>query len=79
MDLRVSRRELDPAMIVVLLTVGYLHKGYPPPGIRTHAGRPLHGEPPKMRPGIDPSAVAERLVRAIELDERDVPASSFTP
>jgi NAD(P)-dependent dehydrogenase (short-subunit alcohol dehydrogenase family) len=43
------------------------------------AGRPLHGEPPKMREGLDPSVVAERLVRAIELDERDVPASSFTP
>lgn len=43
------------------------------------AGRPLHGEPPKMRPGLDPGIVAERLVRAIEFDERDVPASSFTP
>jgi cyclic-di-GMP-binding biofilm dispersal mediator protein len=43
------------------------------------AGRPLHGEPPKMRPGLDPGTVAERLVRAIEYDERDVPASSFTP
>lgn len=42
------------------------------------AGRPLHGEAPKMRPGLDPLVVAERLVRAIELDERDVPASSFT-
>ena len=43
------------------------------------AARPLHGEPPKMRPGLDPGAVAERLVRAIEFDERDVPASSFAP
>lgn len=41
------------------------------------AGRPLHGEPPKMRPGLDPGIVAERLVRAIEFDERDVPASAF--
>ena len=30
-----------------------------------------------MRPGLDPGVVAERLVRAIEHDERDVPASSF--
>ncbi len=41
------------------------------------AGRPLHGEAPKMREGLDPGIVAERLVRAIEFDERDVPASSF--
>ena len=43
------------------------------------AGRPLHGEPPKMRKGLDPAVVAERLVLAIEQDERDVPASAFTP
>jgi len=43
------------------------------------AGRPLHGEPPKMRAGLDPAVVAERLVLAIEQDERDVPASAFTP
>ncbi len=43
------------------------------------AGRALHGEPPQMRAGLDPSVVAERLVRAIEDDERDVPASAFTP
>ena len=42
-------------------------------------GRPLHGEPPKMREGLDPAVVAERLVLAIEQDERDVPASAFTP
>ena len=43
------------------------------------AGRPLHGQAPKMREGLDPAVVAERLVRAIEADERDVPASAFTP
>lgn len=43
------------------------------------AGRPLHGQPPKMREGLDPAVVAERLVLAIEQDERDVPASAFTP
>lgn len=41
------------------------------------AGRSLHGKPPRMREGLDPGVVVERLVRAIELDERDVPASSF--
>ena len=43
------------------------------------AGRALCGEPPKMRKGLDPAVVAERLVLAIEQDERDVPASAFTP
>lgn len=42
-------------------------------------GRPLHGEPPRMRAGLDPVVVVDRLLRAIEFDERDVPASSFTP
>ena len=32
-----------------------------------------------MRPGLDPRVVAERLVLAVERDERDVPASTFTP
>jgi hypothetical protein len=32
-----------------------------------------------MRQGLDPAVVAERLVLAIEQDERDVPASAFTP
>jgi len=43
------------------------------------AGRALHGEPPRLREGLDPAVVAERLVRAIEQDERDLPASAFTP
>ena len=42
------------------------------------AGRGLHGTPPRLRPGLDPVIVAERLVRAIEFDERDLPAASFT-
>ena len=42
-------------------------------------GRGLHGEPPRMRAGLDPTLVAERLVRAIEDDERDVPGSAFGP
>lgn len=42
------------------------------------AGRALQGEPPKMREGLDPGVVAERLVLAIEQDEREIPASAFT-
>jgi len=41
-------------------------------------GRRLHGEPPRLREGLDPASVAERLVLAIEQDQRDVPASAFT-
>ena len=49
-----------------------------PPHTETgFASRGLYGEPPKMRTGLDPAAVAERLVLAIEQDERDVPASAF--
>ena len=51
-----------------------------PPHTETRlAGRALHGEPPRLRPGLDPTLVAERLVRAIEDDERDVPGSAFAP
>ncbi len=41
------------------------------------ADRPLYGEAPRMRPGLDPAAVAERLVQAIEQGERDVPSGAF--
>ena len=43
------------------------------------ASRALCGESPKMREGLEPAVVAERLVLAIEQDERDVPANAFTP
>ena len=43
------------------------------------AGRALHGESPRMLAGLDPAIVAERLVQAIEDDERDVPGSAFAP
>lgn len=42
------------------------------------SGRPLHGAPLKLREGLDPTVVAERLVLAIERGEREVPASAFT-
>ena len=67
---RVLAREVRPRGISVI-------DARPPHTETGLAGRPLHGEPPKMRPGLDPGVAAERLVRAIEHDERDVPASSF--
>ncbi len=41
------------------------------------AGRPVAGEAPTLPTGLDPGAVAERIVRAILDDERDLPASAF--
>ncbi len=32
-----------------------------------------------MNKGLNPAVVSERLLHAIEQDERDVPASAFTP
>jgi cyclic-di-GMP-binding biofilm dispersal mediator protein len=43
------------------------------------AQRPLHGAAPRLPAGLDPAAVAARLVHAIEHDERDVPAAAFRP
>ncbi|MDT0166581.1 SDR family NAD(P)-dependent oxidoreductase [Actinotalea sp. AC32] len=41
------------------------------------AGRPIAGEAPPLGPGLDPDVVAERVVRAVEQGEKDVPASAF--
>jgi NAD(P)-dependent dehydrogenase (short-subunit alcohol dehydrogenase family) len=41
------------------------------------ATRPISGAPPTLPTGLDPSAVADRIVAAIEADERDVPSSAF--
>lgn len=41
------------------------------------ATRPLAGAAPKLPTGLDPAAVAERIVHAIESGEDDVPASAF--
>ena len=43
------------------------------------AQRPLHGTTPRLPTGLDPAAVAARLVHAIEHDERDLPATAFRP
>ena len=41
------------------------------------ADRPLHGRAPRLPTGLEPAVVAERLVRAIEADERELPAAAF--
>jgi short-subunit dehydrogenase len=42
------------------------------------AGRPIDGQAPGLKPGLEPTAVAERIVRAIRGDERDLPSAAFT-
>lgn len=42
------------------------------------AGRPVAGTAPRLPTGLDPDVVAERIVRAILDDERDLPSSAFS-
>ncbi|GAA2494280.1 SDR family NAD(P)-dependent oxidoreductase [Terrabacter carboxydivorans] len=42
------------------------------------ATRPLAGEAPRLPQGLDPEAVAARVVRALADDERDLPSTAFT-
>jgi short-subunit dehydrogenase len=41
------------------------------------AGRAIAGEAPAFPPGMEPDAVADRLVAAIVDDERDLPSTAF--
>ncbi len=41
------------------------------------ADRPIAGEPPRLPTGLDPDAVAARIVTAIVEGERDLPADAF--
>jgi cyclic-di-GMP-binding biofilm dispersal mediator protein len=43
------------------------------------ATRPLSGQAPALPPGLDPAAVAARIVRAVLDGERDVPSTAFGP
>ncbi len=42
------------------------------------ASRPLRGAAPSLARGLEPAVVAERIVRAIEAGDAEVPSSSFT-
>ena len=41
------------------------------------ADRPIAGSSPRLPQGLDPADVAQRVVRAIADDERDLPSSAF--
>ncbi len=58
-------------------------------GIRVFDARPAHtetglvtraleGSAPKLAAGLDPAAVARRIVAGIDDGERDLPSSAFT-
>jgi len=49
--------------------------GHTETGLATH---PLEGTAPAFAPGLDPDAVAERLVRAIVDGEKDLPSTAFS-
>jgi NAD(P)-dependent dehydrogenase (short-subunit alcohol dehydrogenase family) len=40
--------------------------------------RAIAGEPPRLPQGLTPETVAQRIVRALRDDERDLPSSAFT-
>jgi len=42
------------------------------------ADRPLSGTAPRLPQGLDPQAVAKRIVDAIAQDEKDVPSTAFS-
>lgn len=43
------------------------------------ATRPIAGTAPRLPSGLDPQVVADRIVRAIEADEDEIDAASFSP
>ncbi|PXA67567.1 SDR family NAD(P)-dependent oxidoreductase [Cryobacterium arcticum] len=50
--------------------------GHTETALSTH---PIAGETPRLPRGLDPAAVAARIVRAILTDERDLPSTAFSP
>ncbi len=42
------------------------------------ANHPIAGTAPKFPPGLTPESVAQRIVRALAQDERDLPSSAFS-
>jgi NAD(P)-dependent dehydrogenase (short-subunit alcohol dehydrogenase family) len=69
---RALAREVRPRGITVI--------DLRPPHTETGlAGRALHGVGPRLPAGLDPATVARRIVEAIEADEREATAASFTP
>ena len=67
---RALSRELRAAGVTVI-------DARPPHTETGLADRPIAGTAPKLREGLQPDAVAERIIAAIRAGEREVPAEAF--
>lgn len=68
----------DRALTRELRTAGITVTDARPPHTETGlANRPLAGTAPRLRPGLEPEAVASRIIAGIEAGEREIPADAF--
>ncbi len=67
----VAARELRRSSVLLL-------DARPPHTETGLAGRPIAGSAPRLPQGLDPAAVAARILAALEDDERDLPSTAFT-
>ncbi|MEX0580413.1 MAG: SDR family NAD(P)-dependent oxidoreductase [Mycobacterium sp.] len=70
----------DRALARELRAAGITVTDARPPHTETGlAGRPLSGTAPRLREGLQPDAVARRIVAAIIAGEREIPGEAFSP
>lgn len=70
----------DRALTRELRAAGITVTDARPPHTETGlANRPIAGTAPRLRPGLEPDAVAARIIAAIEAGEREIPADAFGP
>ncbi|HUV10629.1 MAG TPA: SDR family NAD(P)-dependent oxidoreductase [Acidimicrobiia bacterium] len=70
----------DRALTRELRRAGITVTDVRPPHTETGlAARPIAGGAPRLRPGLEPDAVARRIITAIRTGEREVPADGFAP
>jgi short-subunit dehydrogenase len=68
----------DRALTRELRAAGITVTDARPPHTETGlANRPISGTAPPLRPGLEPDAVATRIIAAIETGEREIPADAF--
>ena len=68
----------DRALTRELRAAGITVTDARPPHTETGlANRPIAGTAPRLRPGLEPDAVAGRIIAAIEAGDREIPADAF--
>jgi short-subunit dehydrogenase len=68
----------DRALTRELRAAGITVTDARPPHTETGlADRPIAGTAPRLRPGLEPEAVAARIIAGIETGEREIPADAF--